>query len=285
MTALRVLIVDDEPLALDRMADLLGQIEGVEIVGSAATGSDGISSISALQPDLVLLDVEMPKVDGFDVVENLLRQTWPSGRPVPLICFVTAYPQFALEAFDTGALDFLCKPVRLARLERTVARARVALGHREATKRLHELSGQLDFLRQSRLPQDDRNLWVNQRGTMIRIDLNAIDWIEAEGEYAKLHVGTSSYLVRTPISYLTSQLENEGFVRIHRSATINRARLQGVRASRQGVTILLTSGTELSLGRTYRHVLKSIKAAANKPRAMHHSEKMKLEGMGSKGQA
>jgi DNA-binding LytR/AlgR family response regulator len=261
MTPLRVLIVDDEPLALDRLAALLGQIEDVHIAGSASSGADANTAIGALRPDLILLDIEMPKIDGFDVVEQLLRAEWLAERQAPLICFVTAYPQFALDAFDTGALDFLCKPVRLARLEKTIARARRALEQREAEQRLDELSGQLQFLRRSR-GGDDRCLWVQHRGSTMRVDLDQIDWFEAEGEYVKLHVGESSYLLRTPISALTRQLEGAGFVRVHRSAAINRNRLAGVRTTRHGASVLLSSGSEVPLGRTFRHVLRSIKAQA-----------------------
>ena len=260
MTALKVLIVDDEPLAIDRLTDLLGQIDAVEIAGSATSGSGAIDAISSLRPDLVLLDIEMPKIDGFDVVERLMRQDWPAPRPTPLICFVTAYPQFALDAFDTGALDFLCKPVRLPRLVKTVARARAALGQREASHRLDELSGKLDYLRETRLPREERSLWINQRGSMIRIDIAAVDWIEAEGEYVKLHIGSTTHMLRTPIGYLTRQLESEGFVRVHRSAAINRNRLKAIRRSRQGVSVLLSSGVEVPLGRTFRHVLRTIKS-------------------------
>ena len=260
MTPLRALVVDDEPLAIDRLVDLLSQIGGVDVVGTAASGSEAIEAIAYLRPDLALLDVEMPKIDGFDVVERLARQEWPGGRPTPLIAFVTAYPQFALDAFDTGALDFLCKPVRLPRLEKTIARARAALGLREGPDRLNELSVKLDVLRESRLPRDERSLWVNRRGGMVRVDIATVDWIEAEGEYVKLHVGDTAHMLRTPIGYLTAQLENEGFIRVHRSATINRNRLKGIRRSRQGVGVLLESGVEVPLGRTFRHVLKAIKS-------------------------
>ncbi len=107
---LRVLICDDEPLALDRLSDLLGQCPDVELVGAFRTGHEVLESIAELRPDLVMLDIEMPRLDGFDVVEALLRRHWPDPESVPLICFVTAYPQFATDAFESGALDFLKYP-------------------------------------------------------------------------------------------------------------------------------------------------------------------------------
>jgi DNA-binding LytR/AlgR family response regulator len=269
VTPLRTLVVDDEPLAIDRLVDLLSRIDGVELVGSAESGAKAIDAIAWHRPDLVLLDVEMPKIDGFDVVERLSGQDWPGGRPTPLIAFVTAFPQFALDAFDTGALDFLCKPVRLPRLEKTIARARASLGLREGPDRLSELSDKLDALRKSRLPRDERSLWVNRRGGMVRVDIASVDWIEAEGEYVKLHVGETSHMLRTPIGYLTTQLESEGFIRVHRSAAINRNRLRGIRRSRQGVSVLLESGVEVPLGRTFRHVLKAITSPS---RILHEQE-------------
>lgn len=258
MEALRVLIVDDEPLALDRLTDLLHQIEGIELVGSIASGSDVVAAIESHRPDLVLLDVEMPRIDGFDVIEILLRQDWLGNANPPLFCFVTAYPQFASDAFETGALDFLCKPVRLPRLEKTIARARNAIEQREATERLRELSGQLDQLRETRLPAEDQVLWVHQRGEMIRLEVSALDWIEAEGEYVRLHFAEKSFLLRTSISALSEQLEGRGFVRLHRSATVNRQRVQAVRRRRSGLSVVLSSGVELPVGRKFRRSVEAV---------------------------
>jgi len=258
MAVLRVLSVDDEPLALDRLTDLLNRIEGVELVGSFESGRDAITAIRSHRPDLVLLDIEMPRMDGFDVVETLLRQDWLSDGTPPLVCFVTAYPQFASDAFETGALDFLCKPVRLSRLEKAVARARVAIEQREAARRLQEISNQLDQLRQTRLPAEDQPLWVQQRGEMVRLEIAALDWIEAEGEYVRLHFGDKSFLLRTSISALSQQLEARGFVRLHRSATVNRERVKAVRRRRSGVSVVLDSGLELAVGRKFRRSMQAI---------------------------
>src|SRR5690348_14965062 len=142
---LRTLVIDDEPLAIDRLVDLLGQVEQVEVVGSATSGADAISKIDRLKPDLLLLDIEMPKIDGFDIVESL-RQNGGEAADPPLICFVTAYPHFAADAFETGALDFLCKPVRLSRLQKMIERAAVAMKQREAEQRFNDLFVQLESL-------------------------------------------------------------------------------------------------------------------------------------------
>jgi DNA-binding LytR/AlgR family response regulator len=258
MRSLKVLIVDDEPLALDRLADLLSQIDGVELVGRTLTGSEALSAIAKVNPDLVLLDIEMPKMDGFDVVESLVRlHRDEEDAPPPLIGFVTAYPQFALTAFDTGALDFLCKPVRVTRLEKTVERARKALAQREASLRLRELSEQLEDLREARLVSEDQSLWVHRRGEMVRLNISDLDWVEAQGEYVKLHFGERAFLLRSSITAFCERLPVGEFVRIHRSAVINRGRLSAVRTTRSGAKVVLDSGIELPVGRKFRRALQS----------------------------
>jgi DNA-binding LytR/AlgR family response regulator len=259
VTTVRVLIVDDEPLALDRLSDLLDQVEDVEIVGALHSAPEALAAIQALRPDLVLLDIEMPRLDGFDIVESLLHHD-VQAETAPLICFVTAYPQFASEAFETGALDFLCKPVRLARLEKTIARTKTAMDRREAARRLHELSLQLEGLRRTHGETEDRSLWVQQRGEMVRLDIAKLDWLEAEGEYVRLHSGETSFLLRTSITALTDDLSADGFVRVHRSIAINRDRLAAVRRRRNGMKIVLDSGIELPVGRKFRRQIDTIVA-------------------------
>jgi DNA-binding LytR/AlgR family response regulator len=259
VTALRVLICDDEPLALDRLSDLLGQCAGVETVGAVQSGREALDAIAELQPDLLMVDIEMPRMDGFDLVEALLRRGTPDTEPVPLICFVTAYPQFATEAFESGALDFLSKPVRLARLEKTIDRARHAIEQREAVRRLRELSEQLDSLRRTSRPDEDRSIWVHRGGEMVRIDIDQLDWLEAEGEYVRLHVGERTYLLRAALSALAERLAATGFVRIHRSAIVNTNRLAAVRRMRGGaMKVSLVSGVELPVGRRFRSGLQAI---------------------------
>jgi DNA-binding LytR/AlgR family response regulator len=262
MPPMRVLIVDDEPLALERLSGLLAEIPDAKLVAKLQNGADAVAAIAEHQPDLVLLDVEMPRVDGFDVVDSLLERCRSADSRLPLICFVTAYPQFATDAFDTGALDYLCKPVRLARLQKTFSRARTALAQRDAAKRLEELAGQLEGLRHARASTGGRHLWVHQRGEMVRLEIPEIDWLEAEGEYVRLHFGEKSYLHRASISSICSELEPEGFVRIHRSAIVNLARLKAVRRQRSGVSVLLDRGIELRVGRKYRHSLRHLDAAS-----------------------
>jgi DNA-binding LytR/AlgR family response regulator len=258
---LRVLICDDEPLALDRLSDLLGQCSAVELVGAFQNGLEALDNMARLNPDLVMLDIEMPRLDGFDVVEAMLRQTWPNPNTVPLICFVTAYPQFASDAFESGALDFLSKPVRLARLEKTIERAQAALEQREAMRRLKELSEQLDSLRLTSRPDEERVLWIHKSGEMIRLDMRSIDWLEAEGEYVRLHVAERSYLYRGALGALADEFAPLGFVRIHRSSVINRERLTAVRRTPGGgMKAVLRSGVELPVGRRFRAAVQALTA-------------------------
>src|SRR4029453_17536226 len=176
----------------------------------------------------------------------------------PLFCFVTAYPQFATNAFETGALDFLCKPVRLSRLERTIERARTALEEREAARRLEQLSAQLEELRQVRGAKQDKSLWLQHRGEAVRFTAADVDWIEADGEYVKVHVGDRSFLLRSSIRAMAEQLASYGFTQIHRSSLINEDRLQSVRWTRTGMKIVLDSGLEFPVGRKFRNEVRSL---------------------------
>ena len=261
MTALRVLMCDDEPLALDRLAGLLAQCADVELVGQAQAGQALLALVAALAPDLVLLDIEMPKLDGFDVVEALSRMDWPAESSPPLIVFVTAHPEMAIDAFDSGALDFISKPVRLSRLEQALARARQAAAQREAGRRLRELSGQLDALKLARGGGDERHLWVRRGAETLRIDVGLVDWVEAEGEYVRIHAGADSYLERGSLTETAALLEPFGFVRVHRSAVINPACLASVERRRWGDLVLhLATGAAVPVGKTYRDVARRLTA-------------------------
>lgn len=257
---IRAVIADDEPLARDRLAGLIAEIADVELVAAAASGAEAIELIDKHRPDLVMLDVEMPKVDGFDVVETMARHSSEGDGQPPLVCFVTAYPQFAANAFDCGALDFLCKPVRLSRLEETVRRAGRALAERDAFARLEELSGQLDRLREARTTSPaEASLWVQQRGQMTRVPFDSLDWVEAEGEYVRLHSRDQSYLMRGSISALAERLADHGFIRIHRSAIVNEARIDVVKSGRAGVSVLLSNGLALPVGRKFRAPVRALR--------------------------
>jgi DNA-binding LytR/AlgR family response regulator len=253
---MRVVIADDEPLALARLTSLLAEIEGVELVAAAGSGSDAISAIRDFRPDLAILDIEMPKVDGFDVIETICRLADPPEPP--LIALVTAYPQFALQAFETGALDFLCKPVRLSRLEKMIERANRAVEHREAAGRLRELKESLGDLRGATVVEEERSFWIRHGGDTIRVPTEDIDWIKAEGPYASLRIGERSYLVGGPMTALAKQLEADGFIQIHRSSIVNSRKIVRVKSGTYGLRVVLSDGTELPVGRSYRRALRDL---------------------------
>lgn len=255
---LRIMIVDDERLAIARLTDLLGRIENIQIVSSHRDPAQALGDLSEARPDLILVDIEMPHMDGFDFVEALTKMSWPNAESTPCVCFVTAYPQFASDAFETGALDFLCKPVRLIRLEKTVERCRLTLAQREALVRLRELRSQLDALREAHSPSAAPSFWVRQRGQTYRVTTEALEWIEAEGEYVRLHMRDQSFLFRSSISAMAAKLADFGFVRIHRSTIINESQLAAVHGSRSGMSAELHSGIKLSVGRKYRQAVRAL---------------------------
>jgi DNA-binding LytR/AlgR family response regulator len=256
---LRAILCDDEPLALDRLVDMIGRMPDIEIVALAANGKAALAAIAEHAPDVLFLDIEMPGLDGFDVVEELAR----SGAAAPLIVFVTAYPEFAAHAFDTGAIDFLTKPVRLGRLETALERVRRAIDDRSAQDRLLEIVRQLEHLRQERETHAgrERYLWIAQRGEMVRVDLDAIVWVQAEGEYVRLYLEAASHLHREPISTLVNRLDPERYVRIHRSYIVDRDRVVSVRRRPTGGYVMrIADGQELPVGRSYRAEARALAA-------------------------
>lgn len=255
MSLIRVLVADDEPLALERIAGLFGELPEVELVGAVGSGQEAIASVAKLRPDLVVLDIEMPKIDGFDVVEAISRSA-PLRQQPPLFAFVTAYPQFAVQAFDTGALDYLCKPVRLSRLEKMLERARASLERRDAAERLDELNGRLSDLREATGCVDEHTFWIRHRGELIRITIDDVHWIKAEGQYARLHLADRSFLLRNSISALAEQLASTGFLQIHRSAIVNRRMISTLKSGRYGMKLELISGTQLTVGRKFRPAMR-----------------------------
>jgi two-component system LytT family response regulator len=264
MPSLRVLMCDDEPLALDRLAALLARCDGVELIGSMLSGRALLDDVQALQPTLILLDIEMPQVDGFDVVEALSRMSWPAPAVPPLVIFVTAHPEFAVEAFDSGALDFISKPVRLSRLEQGLRRARDAAEQMEARQRLQELSDQLEDLKRARAAgRETHHIWVRKGAETVRLDIGAIDWIEAEGEYIRIHACEDNYLERGSLTDAAARFAAYGFARIHRSAVINPERAVSIEKTRWGgLVVRLLSGAQIPVGRKFRAAVQAFTSEA-----------------------
>jgi two-component system LytT family response regulator len=238
---MRALIVDDESLARAALSRLLKQDGGITIVGECADGESAVTSIRKMRPDVVFLDVQMPEMDGFQVIESI------GVEEMPATIFVTAFDRYAMRAFDASAVDYLLKPFLPDRLSRALARARDRWQNRQdkdAAKRLFAL---LD----NRYPSDYiRRLAVASGGRILFVAVEEIDWIGAEDNYARLHVGRRVYEVRETLQALMEKLDPGEFVRIHRSTIVNVRRIREVQPWFQGSHIIvLQSGEELRMSR------------------------------------
>lgn len=247
MSPLRVLVCDDEPLAARRLTSMLGDMPGVLVVATAANGAEALQGVADADPDLLLLDIEMPGADGFDVVERLYER----GRP-PLVAFVTAHRSFAPDAFDTGVIDFLSKPVRRPRLEKMLGRAREALIARNAEARLAALQLHLAAVRERHLSGRDDDIWVSKRGSLVRVELRKADRIVAEGSYVRIYVGGESYLHREAIGGIEARLDPTSFIRVHRSHLVRGQLVTAIRRTiHGGGELILSCGAVIPLGRKY----------------------------------
>jgi two-component system, LytTR family, response regulator len=248
---LRALIVDDEALARKALLRLLKSETGVSVIGQCGDGEAAVAAITRLRPDLVFLDVQMPEMDGFRVVETI------GVEQMPATIFVTAFDRYALNAFDANAVDYLLKPFAADRLARALARARdrcLGTQDKEAAQRLFSL---LDRTRS----QSDyvQRLTVSTRGRILFIPVADIDWIEAEDNYARLHVSRRIYDVRETLQALMEKLDPRDFIRIHRSTIVNVHRIREVQPWFQGSHIvLLHSGEELRMSRYQREAVERL---------------------------
>lgn len=245
MTPLRVLIVDDEPLARQR---LVGLLEGhdVEIAGECGDGLAAVAAIEAQAPDLLFLDVHMPKLDGFGVLEAIAPER------MPVTVFVTAYDQYALRAFEVHALDYLLKPFDRERFERTLERARLEIERARASERTLKLAGLLADLQAARPKALDR-LVVRANGRVFFLRAGDVDWIEAAANYVDLHVGNEVHLIRETINELAARLDPATFLRIHRSIIVNLDRVKEIQPwFNRSYVLVLRDGTQLRSSRAYR---------------------------------
>lgn len=230
---LRALIVDDEPLAVERLQVICSRLSDVSVVGTANDGQAALRLIEALAPDLVLLDMTMPETDGLGVARKLARTANP-----PAIIFVTAHDQFAVEAFDLDAVDYVLKPVAPDRLQRAIARV---------VARRAEPGG---------LPRTTdkwlSEFWVPHRSELVRVAATDVQRIDAERDYVRIHVANQSYLLLQTITSLEEKLDPEQFIRIHRSTILRRDHVTGLRHEGLGVWSAETAdGDAVRIGRTY----------------------------------
>ena len=231
---IRTVIVDDEPLARSNLSVLLRLDREIEIVSECESGAEAVAVIRNAKPDLVFLDVQMPECDGFDVLE-LLGNDLP-----PAVVFVTAYDQYALQAFEAGALDYILKPFDNDRFERALVRAK------QRIPRSKDLPRKLD------------RLAIKSVGQVLFVKISEIDWIEAADYYACLHVGAKTHLLRRSMSELEQELDPVVFSRIHRSTIVNLDRVRGLKLGEDGeYEVLLEDGVRLRLSQRYRKPLQS----------------------------
>ncbi len=228
---IRALVVDDEPLARSNLTVLLRLDPEIEMVRECDSGMEALAEIRANKPDMVFLDVQMPECDGFDVLEML------GGELPAAVVFVTAYDQYALRAFEAGALDYILKPFDNNRFERALGRAKERIRHGKDRRKADRLA-------------------IKSAGQIWFLKISEIDWIEAADYYACLHVGTKTHLLRRSMSELEQELDESVFCRIHRSTIVNLNRIRGLKVSEDGeYEVLLDTGAGLRLSRRYRKEL------------------------------
>jgi two-component system LytT family response regulator len=226
----RVLIVDDEPAALERLDALLRQVGGVEVVAQAQDGESALAAIDKFRPDLVLLDIQMPDLSGLAVGARLP----PDHRPE--IVFVTAFEMFAADAFELEAVDYLLKPVRFDRLRQAIDRTRRRRGAGASAGPI----------------ADGQAIWVQTRTGSVRVPVSDIEWIEAAKDYVLLHTPTRSYLHRSTMAALEAQVEGSGLLRVHRSAFVRTRLVREVKGQGRAITaVVLNDDLEVPVGSTY----------------------------------
>ena len=235
-TKIRVLIVDDEPLARSSLRMLLRQDTDIESIQECGSGTEAVAQIRTARPHLVFLDVQMPECGGFEVLRML-----EADKPLPVIVFVTAYDEYALRAFDAGALDYLLKPFDDARFHLAMQRAKEKIAAKEPLP-----------------PPETPRLMVRSAGQVAYVQVPDIDWVEAADYYVCLHVGTRSHLLRKNMTELEQELDPHIFCRIHRSTIVNLRRVRALQVDAAGeYEVILDGGQKLRLSRRFRKELQS----------------------------
>ena len=252
---LRVLVVDDEPLGRRGVRARLARVDDVEVVGECANGREAVRAIRERTPDVVFLDVQMPGLDGFGVVEAV------GAEAMPVTVFVTAYDAHALRAFEAQALDYLLKPIRDDRFEGALGRARRRVAERRESalgRRVADALGDVSGAGTAAppppsAPTPDARFLVERAGRVAVVPAEAVDWVEAAGDYVQLHAGREVHLLRETMARMEERLDPERFVRVHRSAIVNVDRVRELRprANRE-YDVVLEGGAEVRLSRSYR---------------------------------
>lgn len=248
MTKIRAMVVDDEAMARERVIGMLRQESDIELIGECSDGQQAVQAIAAQQPDLVFLDVQMPAVDGFGVIQQV------GPEKMPAVVFVSAYDEYALKAFEVHAMDYLLKPFSRERFQQTLQHARTHVERRRAG----DLGKRLMALVQDVKPEPQRldRLVVKSGGRVFFLRTDDIIWIEAAGNYVRLHLAEDSHLFRETMNGIEARLDPRRFVRIHRSRIVNSDRIKELQPWFNGeYVVVLQNGTRLTLSRGYREKL------------------------------
>jgi two-component system, LytTR family, response regulator len=243
---IRVVIADDEPLARNRVRRLLSGEKDIEIVAECKNGREVVDALERHQPELIFLDIEMPELDGFGVMEEV------GAEQMPVVIFVTAYDQYAVQAFETHALDYLLKPFDEERFHKALQRAR---GHMERSRSgevAARLLAMLHDVRPQPTPSSDR-LVIKSGGRVVFLKSEEIDWVEAAANYVRIHAGNDEYLMRETMNAFEAKLDTRRFMRIHRSIIVNLEKIKELQPCNNGeYIVVLRTGKELSLSRSFR---------------------------------
>jgi DNA-binding LytR/AlgR family response regulator len=248
---MRVLLVDDEALALDRLRTLFADIEDVEVIGAANDGDQALAMIGAHAPDVVILDIQMPGRNGLRTAAAMDSEARPE------IIFVTAHEHYAPDAFEVDAADYLLKPVRFDRLRQAVNRARRRREMREQAEKSGKLIEEVEALKSKTGARqaDDAGFWVPERNGHRWVPIDTIGWIEAARDYVLLHTDTRSHMLRATMSALEEKLQGSELMRVHRSAFVRPAKVAEVRRANRSLTLVLDDGAHVQVGPSYADAL------------------------------
>jgi len=257
---MRTVIADDERLARQKLMILLDSEPHVKVAAECENGRQTVSAIRTLRPDVLLLDIQMPDLNGFQVLAEI------SPDEMPVVIFTSAYDQYAIRAFEANALDYLLKPFDQERLHRAVEKARSELRKSRDREITHRIMNLLSDMKPAKQPESaveqpnlEKRLAIKANGRVVFIDLDHVDWIEAAANYVRLNIGKESYLFRETITRISERLDTNHFVRIHRSTIVNIHKIKELIPVNSGeYVVVLKSGKELSCSRGYRAALQEI---------------------------
>ena len=245
---IRVLIVDDEPPARAVIRKMLAEDSAIEVIGECSNGVEALKFICKNSPDLLFLDIQMPEMDGFALLEAF------DENRIPAVIFVTAYDQYAVQAFEVSAVDYLLKPFDHERMTKALERAKANLGEKNDDERTDQI---IELLQKINANQTTfERFVVKKNGRVLLIPIAEVDWIESYGNYVLLHVGKTKHLIRETMNQVEIRLDSQNFIRIHRSTIVNLERVKELQTHfNDEHLVILKDGTELALSRRYRDKL------------------------------